>query len=58
MNAMRGLGIIFRPDLPCMANRVCDKGARKTREESNTYVFDLRLAIHGQRLAACLSTGC
>jgi len=41
-----------------MANRVYDKGARKTREESNTYVFDLRLAIHGQRLAACLSTGC
>ncbi len=46
------LPIIFRPDLPSMANQVPDKVARKTRGESNTYVFDSRkpfmAAIHGQ----------
>ena len=52
------LRIVFRPDLPSMANQVYDKVAR---EESNTYVFDLRkpfmAVIHGQKLSACFSTG-
>ena len=52
------LRILFPPDLPSMANRAHDKVARKTRGESNPYMFDLRLAIHGQKLAARYSTGC
>ena len=40
------LPIVFCSDLPSMANQVPDK--------SNAYVFDLRLAIHGQKRSACL----
>jgi hypothetical protein len=43
------LRLIFHPDLASMPNQGYD--------ESNTDVFDSRMAIPGQKLAACFSTG-